>query len=94
MNKTFDQVFRNAYQEQVLKIFPGNQIALTRMGSNEISTVELPRMPGDDRRVWETCIFPDQGHSEVVARYNSAEEAALGHADIIAAVAKKQQPYR
>jgi hypothetical protein len=75
-----------------MQIFPGKQIALTRVGLNEISTVELPRLPDDDRQVWETCIFPDEGLSDVVARYDSAEKAVQGHADIIASVAKKQRP--
>jgi len=67
-----------------MKIFPGKQIAITRIGLLEISTVELPRLPGDDRQVWESCIFPDEGPSDVVARYDSAEKAAQGHAEIVA----------
>ena len=54
-----------------MQIFPGRQIELTRVEDVEISTVELPRLPGDDRVLYETCIFPDDGLSDVVARYDS-----------------------
>ena len=73
----------------IMQIFPGRQIVLTRVEDVEISTVELPRLPGDDRVLYETCIFPDDGLSDVVARYDSETAAARGHADI---VAKIQQP--
>ncbi len=61
-----------------MQIFPGRQIAVTRVGDQEISTVELPRLPGDDIK-FETCIFPDHGLSHVVARYDTEEEARFKH---------------
>ena len=72
-----------------MEFFTGKKVALTRVGNLEISTVELPRFLNESRVVYETCIFPDDGLSDVVARYDSETAAARGHADI---VAKIQQP--
>ena len=65
-----------------MQIFPGRQIALARVGDREISTVELPRFPGDPVR-FETCIFPDSAPSHVVAQYDSAETAESRHAWLV-----------
>jgi hypothetical protein len=77
-------------------IFPGKQVALNRVADLEISTVELPRFLGDDRVLYETCIFPDNGMSDVVGRYNTLAEAHQFHNAIVKhemmhRVAKKQQ---
>jgi len=78
-----------------MEIFPGKVVALDRAGSVEVSTVELPRLPGDDQIVFETCLFHDDGLSEVVEQYETLEEAVEIHkkilADIQAHVVKKQQ---
>ena len=78
-----------------MEFFAGKKVALTRVGDLEISTVELPRFLNESRVVYETCIFPDEGLSYVVARYESIDEAKRSHASIVAhekshLVAKKQ----
>lgn len=78
-----------------MEFLPGKKVALTRVGNIEISTVELPRMSTDNRVVYETCIFPDEGNSYVVARYESIAEATRSHNKIVThekwhLVAKKQ----
>ena len=60
-------------------IFPGRIIALNRVGKTEISTVELPRMPGDDQVRYETCVFYDDAGSEVFDQYDTIEDAHQGH---------------
>ena len=77
-------------------LFPGKQIALNSVGDREISTVELPRLPGEVEVVYETCIFFDNGDSNVVARYDSEAAAQRSHNAIVQHemnhfVAKKQQ---
>lgn len=78
-----------------MEIFPGKVVALDRAGSVEVSTVELPRLPGDDRVVFETCLFHDDDYSEVERQYFTREQALAGHQEILselkAHVAKKQQ---
>jgi hypothetical protein len=64
-------------------IFPGKQIALNRIGSAEISTVELPRLGFDAQVRYETCIFYDHSPSNVVAQYDTAEEAHKAHNRIV-----------
>ena len=66
-----------------MQIFPGKQIALNRIRDMEISTVELPRMPGDDQVRYETCIFYDKSLSEVVDQYSTVEEAHRAHNRIV-----------
>jgi hypothetical protein len=66
-----------------MQIFPGKQIALNRIRDMEISTVELPRMPGDDQVRYETCIFFDNALSRVVDQYSTAEEAHKAHNSIV-----------
>ena len=66
-----------------MQIFPGKQIALNRIRDMEISTVELPRMPGDDQVRYETCIFYDNSLSEVVDQYSTEEEAHRAHNSIV-----------
>ena len=63
--------------------FPVKQIALNRVGIREISTVELPRFAGEDRVRYETCVFFDNGSSDVVGRYNTLEEAHQFHNAIV-----------
>jgi hypothetical protein len=66
-----------------MMIVPGKQLALNRVGDSEISTVELPRFPGEDQIVYETCIFSDNGTSNVVGRYENASEAHRAHNAIV-----------
>ena len=56
-----------------MQIFPGKQIALNRVRDMEISTVELPRLPGDDQVRYETCIF----------QFSTAQEAHTAHNSIV-----------
>jgi hypothetical protein len=58
------------------------QIALNRVGEMEISTVELPRFAGEDI-VYETCIFYDNGNSNVVAQYKNVADAHRAHNAIV-----------
>ena len=45
----------------------------------ELSTVEMPRLPGFDLGyTYESCLFSDK-ESEVLARYQSRSEAIAGH---------------
>lgn len=45
----------------------------------ELSTVEMPRMPGIDLGyTYESCLFSPR-ESEVLARYQSRSEAIAGH---------------
>ena len=78
-----------------MEMFMGQTIALARVGTVEISTVELPRLPGDDRVVFETCLFHDNDYSEVERQYFTREQALAGHQEILSElkthVAKKQQ---
>ena len=60
---------------------PSVQISLNRIGDREISTVLLYRFDNEPR-VWETCIFEDNGNSDVVARYTTEAEAIAGHNQI------------
>lgn len=60
---------------------PSVQISLNRIGNKEISTVLLYRFDNEPR-VWETCIFEDNGNSDVVARYDTEAEAIAGHNQI------------
>jgi len=64
-------------------IFPGKTIALNRVGPREISTVELPRFDVGDRVQYETCVFLDDGSSNVVGRYDTLEEAHHFHNAIV-----------
>jgi len=53
---------------------------INTFGRTEVSTVELPNIPGFDLGYrFETCVFFRDGSSEVVARYQSRAEATLGH---------------
>jgi hypothetical protein len=63
-------------------IFAGKQIALNRVRDMEISTVELPRMHSDDHVRFETCIFYDNGSSEILRQYNTVEAAIGNHNQI------------
>ena len=63
-------------------IFAGKQIALNRVRDMEISTVELPRFPGDNRVRYETCLFYDNGTSEVLRQYDTVEAAIGNHNQI------------
>ena len=55
---------------------------LTRLpNGNEISTVKLPEQFYDNQ--WETCVFYAEGSSNVVAVYDSVEEAVKGHAFLV-----------
>ena len=65
-----------------MMIFPGRQVAVTRVGDREISTVELPRFPGEPVR-FETCIFHDHAPSHVVAQYVTEAEAQIEHTKLV-----------
>jgi len=53
---------------------------INTFGRTEVSTVEMPNIPGFDLGYrFETCVFFRGGASEVVARYQSQAEATLGH---------------
>lgn len=43
------------------------------LGNVDVSTCDTPDAG------WETCVFFDDGHSTVVARYCDVERAVLGH---------------
>ena len=60
---------------------PSVQISLNRIGNKEISTVLLYRFDNEPK-TWETCIFEDNGNSDVVARYATEAEAITGHNQI------------
>jgi len=54
------------------------QVAFDKVGSTEISTVNLEDMSAGPVR-WETCVFRANGDSEVTGRYTSLESALRGH---------------
>ncbi len=48
----------------------------------ELSTVELPHVPGFDLGyAYESCLF-SPGESEVLARYHTRSEAIAGHVEL------------
>jgi len=48
----------------------------------ELSTVELPQLPGFDLGyTYESCLF-SPGESEVLARYQTRTEAIAGHVEL------------
>ena len=61
---------------------PPVQISLNKINGMEISTVLLPRF-SNDPKVWETCIFDDDGNSNVVSRYTREIDAINGHNRLI-----------
>ena len=65
-----------------MMIFEGRKIAVTHVGNRKISTVELPREPGDPV-LFETCIFYDSEPSQVVAQYVEEAEARTRHAWLV-----------
>ena len=68
---------------------PSVQISLNRIGDREISTVLLYRFDNEPR-VWETCIFEDNGNSDVVARYATESEAIAGHNSYVLAMLQER----
>jgi len=68
---------------------PSVQISLNRIGDREISTVLLYRFDNEPR-VWETCIFEDNGNSDVVARYATEAEAIAGHNSYVFAMLQER----
>jgi len=68
---------------------PSVQISLNRIGDREISTVLLYRFDNEPR-VWETCIFEDNGNSDVVARYVTESEAIAGHNSYVFAMLQER----
>jgi len=58
------------------------RVALDRVGTVEISTVKL-NSAGFGSGLYETCLFYDNGDSNVVARYETLEEATAAHAYIV-----------
>jgi hypothetical protein len=68
---------------------PSVQISLNRIGDREISTVLLYRFDNEPR-VWETCIFEDNGNSDVVARYVTKSEAIAGHNSYVFAMLQER----
>ena len=61
---------------------PGRIISVATVNGVTISTVRLPdrlmSFPTSKHR-WETCLFFENGNSEVVKTYDSADAAKLGH---------------
>lgn len=53
----------------------------TRTG-DELCTTELPRLAALGYR-YESCLFRATGDSEVMARYQTREDAEAGHARIV-----------
>lgn len=49
-----------------------------------LCTTEMPYLPGLDYR-YESCIFLADGDSDVLARYDTQEDAEAGHDSIVAA---------
>jgi hypothetical protein len=68
---------------------PSVQISLNRIGDREISTVLLYRFDNEPR-VWETCIFEDNGNSDVVACYVTEAEAIAGHNSYVFAMLQER----
>ena len=69
---------------------PGSEpvrIGLDRVGKVEVSTVRLPKLFKDEVDKYETCLFHDNGKSEVVATYLTREDAAIYHARFVSALA-------
>jgi hypothetical protein len=54
------------------------RVALDRVGTVEISTVKL-NFAAFDSDQYETCMFYDNGDSNVVARYKTLAEAVKNH---------------
>lgn len=44
-----------------------------------LSTVELSSIPGIRDYSFESCLFSENGNSEIVARYYTISEAITGH---------------
>ena len=60
------------------QFFGSQQLFLTRVGKVEVSTVLLPRYEGDPEK-YETCLFHDDGTSDVVRSYRGYTDAQYGH---------------
>lgn len=58
------------------------KVALDRVGTVEISTVKL-NSAAFGSGLYETCLFYDNGDSNVVARYETLKEATDAHAYIV-----------
>jgi hypothetical protein len=61
---------------------PGRIISVATIDGVTISTVRLPDKLisySTPKHQWETCLFYQDGNSEVVKTYNSAEMAKDGH---------------
>lgn len=54
------------------------KVALDRVGTVEISTVKL-NSAGFGSGLYETCLFYDNGDSNVVATYDTEAEAVKNH---------------
>jgi hypothetical protein len=44
----------------------------------------------NEPRAWETCIFEDNGNSDVVARYATESEAIAGHNSYVFAMLQER----
>lgn len=60
------------------QFFGSEQLFLTRVGKVEVSTVRLPRYEGEPDK-FETCLFHDDGNSDVVRSYRDSMDAKYGH---------------
>ena len=58
------------------------KVQTTLPNGDVISTVSLPSLFYDNQ--WETCVFPVDGDSNVVARYNTVDEAIKAHCFMVA----------
>ena len=59
--------------------YKGERIAKTRVGDYTVSTIDTPDQG------WETAIWKQDGEIVLVARYETREEAQIGHNDWICA---------
>lgn len=58
------------------------RIAIDYVGATCISTVKLNDFHSVDN-IYETCIFYEDGSSDIIARYTSKDQAQQGHADAV-----------
>jgi hypothetical protein len=68
--------------EEKLPMKRPERIAIDYVGAACISTVKLNDFHSVDN-IYETCIFYEDGTSDVVAQYTSEDQARQGHADAV-----------
>lgn len=73
---------------------PSGRIALDKVGGTKISTVSLESF--EIGWGYETCLFYSNGHSDVVASYDTREDALSSHKQIVERMMKflhRVEPY-